>query len=920
MPGNVDDVQNRISETLMIEQIQTTREEILHALEDGITLVTGNNRLSAAVRQDYEQHAVNKGATVWPTPDILPWTAWLKRSWEDAVVTGAIVAPGRILSSEQELQVWEDIIGNSDQGHGLLRTSATARTAREAWRLLKAWRLDVGEALLTGNEDAEAFYAWAEAFTSRCLSFGWLTADEMSEQFATMLNHDSWEFPEALWVLGFDELTPAQTYILEALQRRCAVSWVRIRQSGGQTVRLACDDSLNEMDSLARWARSRLEANPKARIGIVATDLAGIRASLSDTLDRVLLPEVMKPGTAAGARPWNISLGLPLTEYPVIRSALLLLELLRGRLSIEKAGALLLSPHIDGAEQEAGARALLDHQLRRRGEPEISLSSLIFFAGLEGKPGYCPRLLKRLLMLHEAHEQHQGMADPVKWSNRFATWLKLGGWTLGRSLSSEEFQAVEKWRDLLSAFSGLEAVTHKLSLAEALSTLQRLAADSIFQPQSEEAPIQVLGLYEAMELRFDHLWVMGLHDEIWPPAPAPNPFLPLGLQRRHGMPRASQERELAVARQITHRLVEAADEVVFSYPKRKEAEALRPSPLILGFEEDDRNRLGLWQDEGWELQVHDSLQLEAIERDTGPVLEQHGAPGGSTLFRLQSLCPFRAFAELRLGARPLEEAQIGLDARQRGTLVHRVMELFWEEIQSQDRLMSLDEGELLIVIETQIDRAMEEMARLKPQAMTARFREVEKERLRRLVLEWLDIELDRAAFRVVGHEQKVTTEINGVGVRVQIDRIDALADGRKVLIDYKTGEVKPAQWFGERPDDPQLPLYSTILEGDIAAVLFGQIRAGGLAFNGIVADEEVIGTLPSNKRLKEVMENWQGVLGEWRDMLDRLAGDFKDGVAEVDPKQDATCDNTYCVLGPLCRIDEQRALNNQFAKEEEADD
>lgn len=915
----MDDVQNRISETPMIEQIQITRDELIHALEAGVTLITGNNRLSAAVRQDYEQHAVDKGATVWPTPDILPWSAWLKRSWEEAVVSGSITAPGRILSSEQELQVWEDIIGNSDQGHGLLRTSATARTAREAWRLLKAWRLDIGEALLTGNEDAEAFYAWAEAFKSRCVSSGWLTADEISERLATTLNNESGGCPEAIWVLGFDELTPAQSDILEALQRRCAVSWVRIRQSGSRTVRMACDDGLNEMDSLARWARSRLEANPKTRIGIVATDLSGIRASLSDTLDRVLLPEVMKPGTAAAARPWNISLGLPLSEYPVIHSALLLLELLRGRFSIEQAGALLLSPHIDGAEHEAGARALLDHQLRRRGEPEISLKSLIYFAGLEGKPGYCPRLLKRLQALHEAHEQHEGISDPVQWSNRFAAWLKLGGWPLGRPLSSEEFQAVEKWRDLLSAFSGLEAVTHKLSFVEALSTLQRLAADSIFQPQSEEAPVQVLGLYEAMELRFDHLWVMGLHNEIWPPAPAPNPFLPLALQRRHGMPRASQERELAVARQVTRRLAEAADEVVFSYPKRKEAEALRPSPLIMDFEEEDRERLGLWQGEGWERQVHYSRKLEAIEQDTGTTLEQHGAPGGSSLFRLQSLCPFRAFAELRLGARPLEEAQIGLDARQRGNLVHRVMELFWEEVKSQDRLMSLEEEILLMVIEAQIDQAMEEMARLKPQAMTARFREVEKERLRRLVLEWLDLERDRAAFRVVEHEQKVTAEINGVGVRVQIDRIDALADGRKVLIDYKTGEVKPAQWFGERPDDPQLPLYSTVVEGNIAAVLFGQIRAGGLAFNGIVADDAVIGKLPSNKRLKEVMENWQGVLGEWKTILERLAGDFKNGVADVDPKQDSTCTSTYCALHPLCRVDEKRVLNNQSIEEETND-
>jgi probable DNA repair protein len=446
-----------------------------------------------------------------------------------------------------------------------------------------------------------------------------------------------------------------------------------------------------------------------------------------------------------------------------------------------------------------------------------------------------------------------------------------------------------------------------------------MAVERLFQPQSGEAPVQVLGLYEAMELHFDHLWVMGLSDENWPPAPAPNPFLPLGLQRRHGMPRASQERELAVARQITQRLADAADEVVMSYPQRKEAEALRPSPLIMRFPEVSREDLGLWQAEDWNRVVRSNGRLEAVDTDSGPPLERQRAPGGSSLFRLQSLCPFRAFAELRLGARPLEEAQIGLDARQRGTLVHRVMELFWQEVQSRDRLMQLQEDELVALIDARIDAAIDEMARLKPQAMTTRFRQVEKERLRKLVLEWLDKERGRAEFAVVGHEQEVDAEINGVGVHLLIDRIDALADGRRVLIDYKTGEVKPAQWFGERPDDPQLPLYSTVLGGDIAAVLFGQIRAGGLCFNGIVADDEIVEGLPSNKRLREVTENWQGVLDEWRAMLERLAGDFKHGIADVDPKQDATCTSTYCALAPLCRINEQRALNNQSVREDEDD-
>ena len=68
-------------------------------------------------------------------------------------------------------------------------------------------------------------------------------------------------------------------------------------------------------------------------------------------------------------------------------------------------------------------------------------------------------------------------------------------------------------------------------------------------------------------LRFDHLWVLGLHDEAIPPPAQPNPFLPLGLQRDRGLPHSSAQRELEFHRKLLARLSASAGEVVFSYPQ-----------------------------------------------------------------------------------------------------------------------------------------------------------------------------------------------------------------------------------------------------------------------------------------------------------------------------------------------------------------
>ena len=149
-------------------------------------------------------------------------------------------------------------------------------------------------------------------------------------------------------------------------------------------------------------------------------------------------------------------------------------------------------------------------------------------------------------------------------------------------------------------------------------------------------------------------------------------------------------------------------------------------------------------------------------------------------------------------------------------------------------------------------------------------------------------------------------EVNGIGVHLWIDRIDELADGRKIVIDYKTGTVNPAQWFGERPEDPQLPLYSMVAGEGICAVLFAQLKAAEMKFNGVVEEAGLLPDLPPlrNTQLKQATEQWPQVLDDWKQTINQLADDFRHGRAEVDPKKPSTCETSYCELSGLCRIDE----------------
>jgi ATP-dependent helicase/nuclease subunit B len=83
-----------------------------------------------------------------------------------------------------------------------------------------------------------------------------------------------------------------------------------------------------------------------------------------------------------------------------------------------------------------------------------------------------------------------------------------------------------------------------MSSREAIANLRRLCADTLFQPESPDAPIQVLGVLESLGLEFDALWVSGLTDDVWPMRARPNPFLPPALQKKAGIREASPEATL----------------------------------------------------------------------------------------------------------------------------------------------------------------------------------------------------------------------------------------------------------------------------------------------------------------------------------------------------------------------------------------
>lgn len=877
--------------------------DILAKLNQGITVITGNQRLAHVLHQHFDQVAVAGDAKTWLTPDILPWNGWLQRLWEEALVSGAFSESGRLLTPYQERAIWQEMIASDLSFQPM---SGTTFQVQKAWQLLQEWCLPQSESIFQYNDDSRLFWKWQLRFQRICQQKGWLSTACLPDQLRYCFERGALQAPDQLVLTGFDELMPQQSVLLETLDRSgCKVQWLQLKPKAGQIARIACTDNRQEAILMARWVRQKLESHPEAKIGIVVPELSAHREIVTHALDEILTPQIFHPGHPNQERPYNVSLGKSLNAFPLIAAGLKLLELFKPTISLQDASLLLHSPFIAGWEQESSARALLDVRLRETGEPSVSLDTLHYHASQTNRSYACAVLEKKLDILKTWLQTCPRKNHPGLWVQYFAQLLKAIGWLEGYRLSSDEYQTVEAWHALLTELATLDWVTGEMSLSAALSQLEQIAGERIFQPQTGVAPVQVLGPLEAHGMQFDYLWVMGLHDGVWPRSPQPNPFIPLPLQRENELPHSSEQRELSVTRRLTQRIVASADEVIISYPQWHGEEALRPSPLIKNFSSLAIESLSVSKIVVWRDVVHRSARLSEWLHDPAPPLAQAMASGGSRIFKLQAACPFRAFAELRLGAGPLGGIQSGLNAMARGSLLHRIMEKVWDSLDSHEQLVALPDAQLSTLVLDQVNTAIAEIAAHYPQTFTRRFRIMEADRLHRQVLSWLDLEKNRVSFRVIEKEKKYELIVGAVNIQLKVDRIDEIADGCRLIIDYKTGEAKASQWFGDRPDEPQLPLYSMISTDDLAGMAFAQIRAGQMAFSGVTMEEGILPGVKSHEKLPQTREmgDWPQVLAHWRMTLEKLGDSFCRGEAAVDPKQyPATC--TYCTLQPLCRINE----------------
>lgn len=887
------------------------QEAILVALAGSATVVTAGERLARATQWAHAESQQAAGREAWLRPAVLPWQAFLRELWTQiAAIAPAEPQALQLLSSLQAGAAWEDAVRESGGADGLLQPRAAAEAAQESWTLCHSYQLDPARFAGSGSVDAEAFSVWAQAFTARSRREQWLDAARLPEALGARFAQHRERLPKRVVFAGFHEWTPQQQVFLDNLQA-AGCETQRLMLDTGRSVdarRLACADGEEELRRAALWAAALLERNPASRIGIVVRDLAGSGASLKRALDDALCPSARLG--ADTDRPYNLSLGGSLSDASVIHDALLLLSLFTSTaVDFSVVGQVLRSPFLCAAESERSARLRFELSLRA-GSVQLPLRRVLVQARERDDIPEFTAALAAAVKWQEAQPRRQ---LPSAWARDLADVLRVLGWPGERSHDSNEHQAIEAFRGVLGELAGFDFLAAPLGLREAVARLGQLAAQQVFQPASADAPVQVMGALEATDLAFDHLWISGWSDDVWPASPRPDPLIPIRVQREHDMPHASARRELEFAERLTKGLLRAAPDVVVSFPQRDADRELRPSPLISGLPELDSGQLPQRAVLPYTFLLQTQAPLLAtLDDHMGPAVTIYKTGGGTGVLKSQAACPFQAFARYRLHAKRVPVPAPGLDPAERGSLLHAVLYRLYGELTDQAAIIAKDSAALEAIVRRSVAAALAEARGKQPDVFTQRFLALEHARLSELVGEWLEQERAHTPFSVAQREFDAEIQIGPLTLHTRVDRLDRLSGGGHAIVDYKTGDAKPGGWLGERPDEPQLPCYAVTAGDEIAALLFAVLRPGEAAYRGYARSSSLsagVRGFDDPKFRPDDCESWEALLDHWRRVLTQLADDFAAGHAEVAPKdRNSTC--RVCDLAALCRIDEIEALGD----------
>jgi ATP-dependent helicase/nuclease subunit B len=873
----------------------------VEAAMDGALVLAGHGRLARRILHLCRLRLKESAADGWISPAVFALNRWVRSAhdflWETS----------RPLGKAAALRLWHDCAAREEPPSGLSLSPSVYLQLQSTFDLLERHRLAVA---LEG--DGAPLAEWRQRVTRRfresLAAGGFAPWAEVVDAVRLAVRHGGIGVPSKVLLAGFDDPTPLENTLFEALSEVADVNFCEVRSEApaGNAVRLFASP---EQECMAVSAEVLEEWNlGRRKLGVVFLE-SGYGDRMGTCLDVLAAGEVLREGSLR----YNLTQGTPLRDHPLFLAGLIPLRVAEEANSATLLSSLLTSPYV---------RPTLHHWRRETVE-------------LLRSPDASRDMLTTLGRLCEQHFPLRSLEVLVRVRQR-----PLEGWLAGlanvwRDLGFPRFAGREArttdalaWGHLQEILSDLrrEAGDLKMEAPEAVAWLGAAAANvEVIEKTPETAGIQVLSLEESRGLSFERLWVVGCHGRALPRPAKDHPFLSPG--ERTFLEESKPEGQWAAARRQLGTLYASSDTILFSRASQDGDERpFLPCPFLSDESSGGgegrtldpwRNPPAPWLRARW---LRGGLRGLGEPRDSGTFLtaEQLSVrpPASLTVTAdLEALlqCPYRYLCSRQAKLEPLPDVREGIPPHVRGSIIHEILDRFAAEMIEDLRGWPQQEGaatDLLGSIAEEILVREAGSSSDSPFWRAERLRLLGDGFLPGVLTAWLREERRRAqaGWRFAAAESPfddLSLGATKTKIRGRVDRVDVHPQEGLAVWDYKTGDPPAPGEVLKSMAHPQLPVYAAaVLAGRLSTIEVGDffVRGGYIPLKRAPAVK--VEPLKAEGRSRADL-NWRDFLPSWERAVEkRLEGPAR-GFYPADPNPPfrtarvaGAC--TFCAYSILC--------------------
>jgi hypothetical protein len=794
--------------------------------QPGDIIIVANNRQVLALKSQLS----NASFSVLPT--ILTWNNFLIYLWEYS----PHYAKKQLIDISISRYIFSQIIKRST----ITFSKSLAYEVMTNYSWLKRQKI---KDFLPQNEIQEYFYTWVEKYQHYKDKYNLIDSYDILD----IVQNQTYDKGNC-YSYGFKALTAQQQELFTTLKVQALATTVNNTQTTQHFTTKIFQNFEEELHACTHWAKELHAKNNQDSIVIIVPELERYASHFEYACNTLFKQSFYQ----TKEKSFNISIGKPLSQFPIIRDLLLVLEVhlesFDNAISVQKLITLFHSSYLY-KEKQPILNTLLAFQKSTITKEELATITTLNFLNFNQK------------FTHS------------EWITCFNEILNTWGFNTHRDMTSDEYQVWNKYKSTLLTFNTLTLFGKKVSFRTALNDLTGILEQVIFSPQSGENQIQIMGLLEAEGLCFDYSWIFGIHSEVLPFSLQPLRFIPLQLCITHNVPRCDYEHIALDSNNSVLQLGVSSQHPIISYSMVVHSHNKNPSPFIT------------WKADSV-ITPHNTLipayQLEVVDDNACAMLTNTHIKQGVKIIKDQNLCNFKGFAN-RLGIDEFREETIGgYDELTKGNILHATLEKIFTHIATNEQLQQLENTEEFIQIH--LAKAMHSYPK-------NAFYDGIFEYISQKIVDFLEREKSREDWQVIAVEKKQVVQLSSLQFSTTIDRIDINSKGEKILFDYKLGTATKQSWCNAIAE-PQLPIYA--LSDDYSGVCFISFK-NNISYSAMAQHQDIF---PKSQCCDT--NTWSEQLISWESKLTQVANDFINGKADVLPQKGAC---NYCNLQPFCKIE-----------------